>query len=95
MSSDQLEIVLSVFSFQVIKSLDSTFSHLHQRLQNYCKAPAISPQHFVNSIGHVFEHLKLDLWCIYVTICIILEKSKDTLTQLLVLDKSTADSLHW
>ena len=28
-------------NFQVFKALDSTCSHLHQRLQNSCKAPAI------------------------------------------------------
>ena len=30
------------FNFQVFKALDSAYSHLHHRLQNSCKEPAIS-----------------------------------------------------
>ena len=37
-------------SLQLFKALDSTCSRLHQRLQNPCKAPAISPRHDLKSI---------------------------------------------
>ena len=40
-----------MFSFQLFKAYDSTCSRLHQRLQNSCKAPAISSQHDLKSIG--------------------------------------------
>ena len=40
-----------IFSFQLFKALDSTCSRLHQRLQNSCKAPAISSRHDLKSIG--------------------------------------------
>ena len=35
----------------LFKALDSTCSRLHQRLQNSCKAPAISSRHDLKSIG--------------------------------------------
>ena len=44
-------IILKLFSFQLFKALDSICSRLHQRLQNSCRAPAISSQHNLNSIG--------------------------------------------
>ena len=40
-----------IFSFQLFKALDSICSRLHQRLQNSCKAPAISSRHDLKSIG--------------------------------------------
>ena len=40
-----------MFSFQLFNALDSTCSHLHMRLQNSCKAPAISSGHDLKSIG--------------------------------------------
>ena len=42
--------VLEIAAY-VFKALDSTCSRLHQRLQNSCKAPAISSQHDLKSIG--------------------------------------------
>ena len=44
-------IILKIFSFQLFKALDSTCSRLHQRLQNFCKAPVISSRHDLKSIG--------------------------------------------
>ena len=44
-------IILKLFSFQLFKALDSICSRLHQRLQNSCKAPPISSQHDLKSIG--------------------------------------------
>ena len=44
-------IILKIFTFQLFKALESTCSHLHQRLQNSCKAPAISSLHGLKSIG--------------------------------------------
>ena len=44
-------ISLKLFSFLILKALDSTCSRLHQRLQNYCKAPAISSRHDLKFIG--------------------------------------------
>ena len=44
-------IISKVFIFQLFKVLDSTCFRVHQRLQNICKAPAISSQHDLNSIG--------------------------------------------
>ena len=46
-----LSRILKIFSFQLFKALDSTCSRLHQRLQNSCKAPAISSRHDLKSIG--------------------------------------------
>ena len=43
-------IILKILSFQLFKALDSTCSRLHQRLQNSCKAPAISSRHDLKSI---------------------------------------------
>ena len=44
-------IILKIFSFQLFKALDSTCSRLHQRLQNSCKALAISSWYDLNYIG--------------------------------------------
>ena len=44
-------IIFKIFSFQLLKALSSTCSRLHQRLQNSCKAPAISSRHDLKSIG--------------------------------------------
>ena len=44
-------MILKIFSFQLFKALDSTCCRLHQRLQNSCKAPAISSRHDLKSIG--------------------------------------------
>ena len=46
-----IKINLKIFSFQLFQALDSTCSRLHQRLQNFCKAPAISSPHDLKSIG--------------------------------------------
>ena len=46
-----------MFSFQLFKALDSTCSRLHLRLQNSCKAPAISSQHDLKSIGTGNQYL--------------------------------------
>ena len=46
-----LVIIIKIFSFQLFKALYSTCSRLHQRLQNSCKAPAISSQRDLKSIG--------------------------------------------
>ena len=41
-----LSIILKIyFSFQVFKALDSACSRMHQRLQNYCKAPGTLSRH--------------------------------------------------
>ena len=40
-----------MFSFQLFTALDSTCSRLHQRLQNSCRAPAISSRHDFKTIG--------------------------------------------
>ena len=44
-------IILKILSFQLFKALHSTCNRLHQRLQNSCKAPAISSRHDLKSIG--------------------------------------------
>ena len=44
-------IILKIFIFHLFKALDSKCSRLHKRLQNSCKAPAISSRHDLKSIG--------------------------------------------
>ena len=44
-------IILKIFSFQIFKTLDTTCSRLHQRLQNSFKVTAISSWQNLKSIG--------------------------------------------
>ena len=52
-----LSIILTIFDIQEFKALHSTCSRLHQRLQNSCKAPAISSRHVLKSVGEENPHL--------------------------------------
>ena len=49
--------MLKLFSFQLFEALGSTFSRLHQQLQNSCKAPAISSRHDLKFIGKGNQYL--------------------------------------
>ena len=54
-----LSIILDIFIFQAFKTFYSTWSRLHRRLQNSCKAQDISLRRLLKSISegkHEFVH---------------------------------------